>query len=199
MTTRNLHTQTARVAMCHLRHGPSPTGAPDSRKGETMEVTKAHSPTRAVRRIAIVVLALAALIVPTTAVAGAEQIVITLVDEPAPWEFDDPCTGTPVHGIGIENGFVKITELGAQGHHVQVRVDGRADLYDDEDNFVGTWTYTIRFGDQFPPDGQGAVSFQAVGPLEYADGSHAVITIHGHTVFDKGDTVKHEFEKASCR
>jgi len=49
-----------------------------------MEVTKARSVTRAVRHVAIVVLALGALVVPTAAVPGAEQIVITLVDEPAP-------------------------------------------------------------------------------------------------------------------
>jgi hypothetical protein len=152
-----------------------------------------------VRRIALAVLALAALVVPATAVAASEHILIPIVDAPAPWEFDDPCTGDAVHGIGIENGFARITELGPQGHHVQVRVDGRVDLYDDEDDFVGTWTYRINFGDQFPPDAQGAVTFMAVGPLEYADGSTAVVTQHGHQVFEKGDLEKREFFKSTCR
>ena len=152
-----------------------------------------------VRRIALAVLAVAVLAIPATAIAAAEQILIPIVNEPSPWEFDDPCTGVAVHGIGVENGFVKITELGDQGHHVHVRVDGRVDLFDDEGDFVGTWTYRIRFGDQFPPGGQGAVSFQAVGPLEYADGSTVVVTLHEHQVFEKGDLEKREFFKATCR
>ena len=152
-----------------------------------------------VRRIALAVLAVAVLAIPATAIAAAEQILIPILNEPSPWEFDDPCTGVAVHGLGVENGFVKITELGDQGHHVHVRVDGRVDLFDDEDDFVGTWTYRIRFGDQFPPGGQGAVSFQAVGPLEYADGSTAVVTLHEHQVFEKGDLEKREFFKATCR
>jgi hypothetical protein len=40
-------------------------------------------------------LSLVALVVPVTAVgADAEQIVITLVDEEAPWDFDDPAQAT---------------------------------------------------------------------------------------------------------
>jgi hypothetical protein len=164
-----------------------------------MQETRSRVDGSALRPIVIAVLAVLALVVPATAVAAAEQILIPIVNEPAPWEFDDPCTGAAVHGIGVENGFVKITELGDQGHHVLVRVDGTVDLYDDEDEFVGTWTYRIIFGDQFPPGGQGAVSFQAVGPLEYADGSTAVVTLHEHQVFEKGDLEKREFFKATCR
>jgi hypothetical protein len=152
------------------------------------------------RSIVIAVLACLALALPVTAAATAEHILIPIVNEPTPWDpFEDPCTGTVVHGIGIENGQVKITELGAQGHHVQVRVDGRVELLDEGDDPVGTWTYHIRFSDQFPPDAQGAVTFIARGPVEYADGSLAVITLHTHDVFEKGDAVKHEFAKASCR
>ena len=39
----------------------------------------------------------------------------------------------------------------------------------------------------------------AVGPLEYADGSTAVVTQRGHQVFEKGDLLKREFLKAACR
>jgi len=149
---------------------------------------------------AIATVALAAVVVPAAGVAAAEHILIPIVDQPTPWDpFEEPCTGTTVHGIGIENGQVRITELGPQGHHVQVRVDGEVDLLDEEDDLVGTWTYHIRFSDQFPPDAQGAVTFIARGPVEYADGSSAVITLHTHEVFEKGDAVKHEFAKASCR
>ena len=149
--------------------------------------------------ILLAVLALVALGIPAGAVgAGAEQIVITLVDEPSPWDFDDPCTGEAVHGIGAESGVVRITELGDRGHHVRANVRGVADLYDSDDNFVGTWTYQLRFGDQFPPDGQGAVHLVASGPLKYADGHTAIVHVHGHTVFEKGDTIKREFFKATC-
>ena len=47
-------------------------------------------------------LSLVALVVPATAVgADAEQTVTILVDEPAPWDFDDPCTGDAVHGTVV--------------------------------------------------------------------------------------------------
>ncbi len=149
---------------------------------------------------AIATVALAAVVVPAAAVGAAEHILIPIVNEPTPWDpFEDPCTGTVVHGIGIENGQVKITELGPRGHHVQIRVDGEVDLLDEQNDLVGTWTYHIRFSDQFPPGAQGAVTFLAKGPVEYPDGSSAVITLHEHQVFEKGDTLKREFLKASCR
>jgi hypothetical protein len=144
-------------------------------------------------------LSLVALVVPAAAVgASAEQIVITLVDEPAPWEFDDPCTGDAVQGVGLESGVVRITELGDQGHHVRVNVRGVAELFDSDGNFVGTWTYHLRIGDQFPPEGQGATYLIAVGPLEYVDGHTAIVQVHEHAVFDKGDITKREFFKATC-
>jgi hypothetical protein len=154
---------------------------------------------RTLRTSLLAVLAVAVLAYPAAAVGGgAEQIVITLVDEPAPWEFDDPCTGTSVHGIATENGLVRITELGAQGHHVRADVRGTVDLFDEGDDFVGTWTYRLRFGDQFPPDGQGAILLLAVGPLQYADGHTAIVQVHEHEVFGKGDILKREFFKATC-
>ena len=144
-------------------------------------------------------LSLVALVVPATAVgADAEQTVTILVNEPATWDFDDPCTGDAVHGDGLESGVVRITELGDRGHHLRVNVRGVVDLYDSDDNFVGTWTYQLRVGDQFPPDGQGAVLIIAVGPLEYADGHTAIVQVQEHRVFDKGDTLKREFLKATC-
>jgi hypothetical protein len=144
-------------------------------------------------------LSLVALVVPATAVgADAEQIVTTLVDEPAPWDFDDPCTGDAVHGDGLESGVLRVTEPGDQGHHLRVNVRGVVELFDNDDTLVGTWTYHLRFGDQFPPDGQGAVHLIAVGPLEYADGHRAIVHVHEQAVFDKGDITKREFFKATC-
>jgi hypothetical protein len=163
-----------------------------------MEQTQSRVETRALRRLVVGLLALVALTIPTAAIAAAEQIVITLVDEPSFWEFDDPCTGEALHGEGTESGVIRITELGDQGHHVRVKVNGVVDLYDEGDEFVGTWSYHTSFGDQFPPDAQGAVHFIASGPLEYADGSTSIIHGHEHTVFEKGDIVKREFFKAVC-
>ena len=140
--------------------------------------------------VAAVTFALAAFAVPAGAIAAAEQIVIALVDEPAPWEFDDPCTGEALHGIGIENGTVRITELGDKGHHVRLNVHGTADLFDDSEDLVGTWTYHLTFTDEFPPGGQGAVHMTASGPLVYEDGHSAIIHVAHHHVFDKGDVEK---------
>ncbi len=124
------------------------------------------------------------------AAAKAEQVVFTLVDEQAPWEFDDPCTGVAVHGIGIENGIVRLTDLGDKGHHVRVQVTGTAALLDSDENLVGTWTYRVVFTDQLPPDGQGAVHATASGPLTYVGGRTAILHVSHHHVFDKGDVEK---------
>ena len=163
-----------------------------------MRPRKPHISMRATRRVAIAVLALAALLVPAAAVGAAEQIRITLVDEPAFWELDDPCTGQALHGEGTESGTIHVVDLGDQGFHARVKVEGSVDLFDDEENFVGTFTYRVNFGDQFPPDAQGAVRFWARGPLEYADGNTATISVFEHAVFAKGDIVKREFVKATC-
>ena len=146
---------------------------------------------------ALAVVALGLLVVPAAG-ASAEQIVITLVDAPNFWEFEDPCTGDPVHGDAVENGVLRVTDLGEQGFHLRVKARGEVDLLDDEDEFVGTWTYDLRVGDQFPPDGQGAFHLIASGPVEYADGSTAKLHVHLHAVFEKGDEVKREFFKAVC-
>jgi hypothetical protein len=143
------------------------------------------------RHAVLAVLALAVLAAPTAAVgAGAEQIVITLVDEPAPWEFEDPCRGGLVQGLALENGIVRITELGDRGHHVRLHVEGVVDLVDGEGDPVGTWTYSLVFTDEFPPDGQGAVHMTASGPIAYADGGSAILHVAHHHVFAKGDVEK---------
>jgi hypothetical protein len=148
--------------------------------------------------LVVAALGLGALTVPAAVAAPAEQIVITLVDEPVTWEFDDPCTGEAVHGEGLESGLIRFTDLGDLGGHIRINVRGVADFFDSEDTFVGAWTYDLRFGDQFPPDDQGAVHQIAVGPFEYADGHTAIVQVHEHEVFAKGDILKREFFKATC-
>jgi hypothetical protein len=143
--------------------------------------------TRGLRRALVAGLALAALAIPVSATAAAEQIVIPIDDPAVPWEFDDPCTGEAVHGLAHEVGQVRVTDLGDQGFHIRLQVDGVVDLLDDEDNLVGTWTYRIVFTDQFPPDGQGAAHYTASGPVSYVDGSTAILHVFHHHVFAKGD------------
>jgi hypothetical protein len=141
---------------------------------------------------------LVVLAMPATVLARAEQIVFPIVDETFLLEFDDPCTGLALHGDAVENGLVRTTDLGDGGYHDRVSVTGRVDLFDADDAFVGTWTYRLRFLDQFPPDGQGAVTMFQVGPLTYADGSRAIVQGHSHEVFGKGDVLKREFFKTVC-
>jgi hypothetical protein len=148
--------------------------------------------------VVVAALSLGALGAPAAVGAGAEQVVFTLVDEPAPWDFDDPCTGDAIHGLGLESGVIRFTDLGDRGRHIRINVRGVADFFDSEENFVGTWTYRLRFGDQFPPDAQGTVHQIAVGPLEYADGSTRIVQVHEHEVFGKGDILKREFLRTTC-
>ncbi len=138
------------------------------------------------------------LVVPAPVAASAEQIVISVVDEPVTFEFPDPCRGGTLNAEGTENGIVRVTDLGDQGHHVRVNVRGVVELYDEAGTLVATWTYHLRFLDQFPPDGQGAVQQISVGPFVYVDGTSAIVQGHEHEVFGKGDVLKREFFKTTC-
>ena len=136
---------------------------------------------------------------PPATAAPAEHVVIPIVNVLEPIDFEDPCTGLALHGIATENGEAHIVDLGDRGHHVRIETLGVVDLYDEQDEFVGTWTYRLRFGDQYPPDGQGAVHMSAVGRLTYADGDVAIVRVlFEHEVFGKGDVSKREFANASC-
>ena len=154
-----------------------------------MDVKRRHVGVPVVLCMVVVAVLMGAVGVPAAA-AKAEQTVVTFVDERAPWEFEDPCTGVLVHGVGIENGVARITDLGDQGVHVRVKVSGTADLFDSDGNLVGTWTYRLIFTDQVPPDGQGAVHFTASGPVTYVGGRTAILHVFHHHVFDKGDVEK---------
>ena len=149
--------------------------------------------------VLLVILGSGAVVAPAALGAPAEQVVNEFVDEPFPWEFEEPCTGEVVHGTGFETGIARFTDLGEQGHHERVDTTGVADLYDENDEFVGTWTYRLGFRDQFPPDAQGSVIGWAVGPIEYADGDTAILRLlFDRKVFGKGDVIKREFTKATC-
>jgi hypothetical protein len=122
--------------------------------------------------------------------APAAQTVFAVIDEPFPWKFTDPCTGVEVHGTAIENGVVRLTDLGEQGSHWRVRVGGTASLFDADNNLVGTWTYRQVYTDQMPPGEQGAAHFTASGRVTYVGGGSAILHVFYHRVFDKGGDEK---------
>lgn len=147
----------------------------------------------------VVALVLGVVAAPAALAAPAEQIVVVIENEPVVIEdFEDPCTGQILQGEGVQNGTIRITDLAEQGHHVRVDVSGEVDFFDAEGNFVGTWSFQTRVGDQFPPEGQGTFLAVDVGPMEYADGTTALFLVHQHEVFEKGDVKKLEIFKTTC-
>jgi hypothetical protein len=161
-----------------------------------MNVTRFLS--SAPRQLLVTMLALGALILPAAALAGAEQFVDTWEDAPTPWALVDPCTGEDLSGVGTESGVARATFPDAGVEHVRVRASGTVDLYDGGGAFVGTWTYHVNLESQVPPDRQGIVHALAVGPLQYADGSAAMVQVQFLLVFEKGETVKRAFQRSTC-
>ena len=147
----------------------------------------------------VVAVVLGVVAAPAALGAPAEQIVEVIENEPVVIEdFEDPCTGQILQGEGVQNGIIRITDLGDQGQHVRLDLSGEVDFFDAEGNFVGTWSFRTRVGDQLPPEGQGTFRAVDVGPMEYADGTTArflVVLVH---VFEKGDVKKLEIFKTTC-
>lgn len=146
----------------------------------------------------ITMLALGALVLPAAALAGAEQIVDTWEDAPTPWVLLDPCTGIELQGVGTESGIARATFPPAGVEHVRVQARGTVDLYGGDGAFAGTWTYSINFESQVPPDRQGIVHALGVGPMQYADGRTAIVQAQFLLVFEKGEIVKRAFERSAC-
>ena len=150
------------------------------------------------RRLLVTMLALGALVLPAAALAGAGQFVDTWENAPTPWALLDPCTGEDLSGVGTESGIARATFPDAGVEHVRVQASGTVDLYDGGGAFVGTWTYRVNLESQVPPERQGIVHALAVGPLQYADGSTAIVQVQFLLVFEKGEIVKRAFEKSTC-
>ena len=148
--------------------------------------------------IVVALLAVAAVLAPA-GLGAAEQVVDAYADRPTPWSFVDSCTGEEVAGLGAESGIARATLLGEEGEHVRVSGDGIVDLFDGDGGFVGTWSYSFHLTSQIPPDEQGTLSGRASGPLRYADGSVAQVTLRFHYVFAKGGLPKRVFEGGACK
>jgi hypothetical protein len=168
-----------------------------NRKGERfMNITRFLS--SAWRRLLVTMLVLGALVLPATALAGAEQFIDTWENAPTPLALLDPCTGEDVSGVGIESGIARATFPEAGVEHVRVQASGRIDLYDGAGAFAGTWAYHFNFESQVPPDRQGIVHALAVGSLQYADGRIALVQAQFLLVFEKGEIVKRAFQRSAC-
>jgi hypothetical protein len=149
-------------------------------------------------RLLVTMLAFAALVVPSAALAGAEQFLDTWDNAPTPWALVDPCTGVDLSGVGTESGVARATFPDAGVEHVRVQARGTVDLYDGKGAFVGTWTYHVNLESQVPPARQGIVHALAVGPLRYADESAAIVQVQFLLVFEKGEIVKRAFQRSTC-
>lgn len=150
-----------------------------------------------VRRLLPALIALAVAL-PPAAGATADQIVDVYEDVPTPWTLVDPCTGTALHGVGTESGIARVTELGDRGEHVRVNADGVVDLYDDDDELIGTWRYALMLVDQIPPDEQGVFVARAAGQLEYTNGGASFVTLRLQFVFEKGGSPKRVVDSGAC-
>jgi len=130
----------------------------------------------------LVVLALAALAVPATAAAdGAVQTTETWTNEPVGlfYNGDGFCTGQTVAGYGVASGSAQITDTPNGGFHVRGSETTTWQLYEafgppwdvTFGDYVGTWTVTARFDEQFQPGARGSQGSVGAGTIVYADGS----------------------------
>ena len=149
------------------------------------------------RRLVLALIGLA-FALPPAAGAAADQIVDRYEDVATPWALVDPCSGEALHGLGTESGIARVTELGDRGEHVRVNADGVVDLYDNDGDLVGTWTYALKLVDQIPPDEQGVLVARAAGQLEYTNGGTSFVTLRLQFVFEKGGSPKRAVESGTC-
>jgi len=131
----------------------------------------------------LVVLALAALAIPAAASAdGAAQGTETWTNEPAGRFYNsggDFCTGQNVAGYGVTSGSVQFTDTPNGGYHVRGYETVTWQLYEafgppwdvTFGDFVGTWTTTAHFDEQFQPGARQSQGSVSGGTVTYADGT----------------------------
>lgn len=131
------------------------------------------------------------------AVAAGEGGAIHSVEtftETTNWFGPDECSGKTITGTGTETGTVYVTETPNGGVHVRIEIQGSVDLYEatgpgpwdpKPGAFIGSWSYESSISDQAPPDGQGATTGVASGPLVLADGTTVRRQTMFHLTWDK--------------
>jgi hypothetical protein len=133
-------------------------------------------------RPALVLLAAAALAVPAAAWAGADQTTETWTNEPSGLFYNGGgsfCTGQTVAGYGVSSGSAQITETPNGGFHARGSETTTVQLYEafgppwdvSFGAFVGTWTVTAHFDEQFQPGARESNGSVTAGTVTYADGT----------------------------
>ena len=143
------------------------------------------------RVLTIATLVLAAFALPAVAGARATHEIDSWTNEPSEWFQGDFCTGYAVGGTGYESGSARITETANGGSHVTGSATGSVPLFKANGpgpwdpqfgDYVGTWTYTVKFDEEVGPDGQSTEGSVAHGRVVYADGSSQFRQVLFHLV-----------------
>jgi hypothetical protein len=137
---------------------------------------------RNIRKLLAIALAGGALAAPAAALAGAVQTTETWSNEPTGLFYNSGggfCTGQTVAGYGVTSGSAQITDTPNGGYHVRGSATETYELYEafgppwdvTFGDFVGTWTMTVHFDEQFQPGARASQGSVAAGTIVYADGS----------------------------
>lgn len=158
--------------------------------------------------ITAALLAAAVLVLPAAASAGVVQFSGSWTDSPtSSFMGDFACTGQPstVAGSGLTSGSYRVTETVKLGAHVQVAIEGSLNLYEASGTpsdpqlgtYVGTWTYTNHYLEQWTPGGTAVFTGVSHGEIVFADGSTAMLKV-GFILLEGADGPKLFFSKAAC-
>jgi hypothetical protein len=161
------------------------------------------------RKLIAIACALAAMLAPAAAGAGAVLFSASWTDEPTFWFMGEfACDGQPttVAGPGLNSGSVRVTETAdPEAAHVRLAIEGSVDLYEASGSpedvelgaYVGTWTYTAHQVEQYNPGAEVSTGV-AHGEIVFADGNTARLKIGFTLVFDPEGDPQLFFAKAAC-
>ena len=152
--------------------------------------------------------AAAVLVLPATAGAGVVQFSGEWTDAPtSSFMGDFACTGQPstVAGSGLTAGSYRVTETVKLGAHVQVTSEGSLTFYEASGTpsepqlgaYVGTWTYTNHYLEQWTPGGTAVFTGVSHGEIVFADGSTAMLKV-SFILLEGPDGPKLFVVKAAC-
>ena len=133
------------------------------------------------KRLVVAALAVAAFVVPAVAAGAVVQTTETWTNEPVGlfYNGDGFCTGQTVAGYGVASGSAQITDTPNGGSHVRGSETKTWQLYEafgppwdvTFGDYVGTWTVTVHFDEQFQPGARESQGSVGAGTIVYADGS----------------------------
>ena len=158
--------------------------------------------------MAAALLATAVIGLPATVSAGVVQFSGGWTDLPtSSFMGDFACTGQPstVAGSGLTSGTYRVTETVKLGAHVQLTIEGSLTLYEASGSpsdpqlgaYVGTWTNTNHYLEQWTPGGTAVFTGVAQGEIVFADGGTAMLKV-SFMLLEGPDGPKLFFAKAAC-